>query len=58
MQRSLLGKGYRWSIEGIRKGPPLRQKWYIKGLRVGARGVASPYKTFLSTPTGMVRWRS
>ena len=51
MQRSLLGmwKGYRWSIEGIRKGPPLRQKWYIKGLRVGARGVASP---------GMARWRS
>ncbi len=32
------------------KGVQFLSKWYIKGLGVRARGGASPYKTFLSTP--------
>ena len=35
------------------KGVPFFNKRYIKGLRVGPRGGASPYLTLLSTPSGV-----
>ena len=52
MQRSEpdMWKGYALLIEGIRKGRPFRQKWYLKKKWVRPRGGASPYKTLLSTP--------
>ena len=52
MQSFKLGmwKRSHFSIEGIRKGY-LSVKNGIKGQGVGPRGGASPYKTFLSTPS-------
>ena len=44
-----INKGDHLSIEGIRKGNVFREKWYIKGLGVGPRGGAFPYKHLLST---------
>ena len=45
-------KGMSFSNKRYTKGVPFLKKWYIKGLGVGPRGGASPYKTFLSTPPG------
>ena len=37
-------KGYRFSIQGVWKANLFREKWFIKGQGVRARGGPSPYK--------------